>query len=395
MKLYQKILVGIFFCTAPLIAHAEPVNCNDKVLSRVEHKICDNEELKLLDERFNKFYQMIKFTKDGQEFDKANPEWQLERSRCFTETCIKNLYNTLIGKTMEVLLEQNPRFKQMQEECSALAIPPECEVYAYDANYAGGGLNIDFAEFAIDENYETHVKSIKVNRPNKCVVLALSSFEPTLWKIYYTPQTQIYGVILAYDDENQMLQGVPVGTKVWRNECLKKSVAEAYMSGLANNNVIELKNAFIGEELPNTSYMHQARNIDVNVKIQQELPNHEAVKALVKAGVLRPIDQKDVGFLIDRGYSPINAWLPVNLSDWKRMYEFRCSDERGRYISYECNHYILEKPLAKLPRGLDGVYGIIVFVPDGMTPPEKSSTTSTIMRMHSSLKELNEFRREN
>ncbi len=280
----------------------------------------------------------------------------------------------------------------MQRECRELNIPQECEVYAFDAN--GTGLNIHYADFAIDENYETHVKYIKVNRPQKCVVLALSSFEPTVWKVYYTPQTQIYGVILAYDDKNQMLQGVPIGTKVWRNQCLKGDVRQAFMSGLANNNVIDIKNTYIGEKLPDKNYIHQAQNIDVNVQILQELPNHQAVEALVKNGVLRPIDAKDVMFLTDRGYSAIDQWGHVDLSDWNSMYDFRCKDELSYSHSMECHHYILEKPLEKLPRGLDGVYGIIVFVPEKMIPPTKSSTTSSIMRMHATLEELNSFRKK-
>lgn len=348
-------------------------------------------DLKNLDKKFDRFYEMIKYTGGGKKFNEINPEWELKRSRCLTERCIKNLYEKLTKDALNILLEQNPNYKQMREECRTLNIPPECEVYAFDAN--GTGLNIDYAEFAIDENYETHVKNIRVNRPEKCVVLALSSFEPTVWKIHYTPDTKIYGVILAYDDDNQMLQGVPVGTKVWRNQCLKGSVREAFLSGLADNNVVETKNTYIGARLPDERYMHQARNIDVTAKIQQELPNHEGVGFLVKNGVLRPVDEKDAAFLIDRGYSAIDKWMPVDFTHWKNV-RSGCKDALRFSHSSECHYYILEKPLEKLPRGLSGVYGIVVFVPEKMTPPEKHGTTSSIMRMHAGLEELNNYRRK-
>lgn len=381
------ILTSVSVCVAS-------IDCGRK-LSRVERKICENEELKKLDIRFHKFYELIKYTKAGKVFNEKNSEWKLKQSHCLTEKCIKNLYKKLTDDVVKLLLEQSPRYAEMQRECRELNIPQECEVYAFDAN--GTGLNIHYADFAIDENYETHVKNIMVNRPQKCVVLALSSFEPTVWKVYYTPQTQIYGVILAYDNKNQMLQGVPVGTKVWRNECLKGSVAEAFMSGLANNNVIDIKNTHIGEKLPDENYVHQAQNIDVNVHILQELPNHQAVEALVQDEVLRPVDAKDVTFLTERGYSAIDQWGDVDFFDWNSDYNFRCKDKLSYSHSRKCHYYILEKPLEKLPRGLNGVYGIVVFVPEQMMSPTKSSgnTTSSIMRMHATLKELNSFRKKN
>lgn len=389
----KKNVLIIMFMFFSLPVYANPINCN-KSLSRVEKKICNNQELKDLDARFSKFYDLIKYTESGVQFKDHNPEWKLELSHCFTEKCIKNLYQKLTDDAINLLLEQNPRYKQMQQDCKALMIPEECEVYAFDAN--GTGLNINYAEFAIDDNYETHVKHIKVNRPQKCVVLALSSFEPTVWKVYYTPGTQIYGVILAYNDDNQMLQGVPVGTKVWRNECLKGSVREAFISGLANNHIVDTKDSYIGKKLSDESYVHQSQNIDVVAHIQQELPNHQGVRNLVEKGILRPIDKKDVSFLIDRGYSPIDQWGNVDLSDWEEMYNFRCKDALSYSHSMECHHYILEKPLEMLPPGVGGVYGVIIFTPEGMTPPTKRiHATSSIMRMHATLDELNDFRKKN
>lgn len=393
---FRFFLVLFFSAVISTEVYAGSVNCNEKKLSRVERKICDDPELEYLDERFDRLYQRIKFSAAGRQFDKKNPEWELKRSYCLTRKCIKKLYENLTDQITDILLEQNPRYQEMLQECGNLQIPPECEVYAFDA----AGLNIDYAEFSIDENYETHLRKIKVNRPGKCVVLALFSFEPTLWKVYHTPQTELHGVVLAYDKKNQMLQGVPVGTKVWRNQCLKGNVREAFIIGLAGNRVIETDSPDIGDKLPDENYLFLSRNIDVNATIQQELPNHEAVAALVGDGVLRPIDEKDAAFLIDRGYSAIKQWGTVDLKQWqaeRRSRKRYCQDPLNFSHSMDCHYYILEKPLDRLPRGLDGVYGIVVFVPDGMTAPEKyeNGSTSSTMRIHATLKELTEYRKGN
>lgn len=75
------------------------------------------------------------------------------------------------------------------------------------------------ADFYIDEKAETGIASVRVNRSGKCTVLFLSTYEPTVWNIYTTPETRLAAVVVP-GYKKQMLRGMPDGTETINNTCL-------------------------------------------------------------------------------------------------------------------------------------------------------------------------------
>lgn len=386
----KKILILSLFCLlcAATVTRAE-ISCNKKILTKDEELICQSENienLKYLDKMFETFEQMIRFMPEHMDFKQKNKEWRVERSQCETEECIRALYERLIQDAEEIIFANNTEYRNIREECQSLDLPQECETYVY----RGGGLNVDFADFQIDPNMETHQKTIKVNRPGKCVNLILATFEPTVWKIKYFPTTKIKTVVLGKTrNYNQMVQGVEVGTKIYRDICARSDQQWHYFTGIKNLNIAN--SPIIGKEEEDSLYWYHPENIDVKAEIRQELANHEAVNQLVKEGVLRRITAKDKEFILKTGFSSIDTW---NLPDFTFFNHQYCDTEIQLYTDYKCNYYFLDKPLKQLPRGIDGVYQISIFVPTDMEPPIKSHSphnTSNIVRLHTTSEELQKY----
>lgn len=368
------------------------VNCTKEILPNVEEIICKSDDLKQKDEVFRQYEEMVKFLPEYMDFKQANKGWELERSRCDSEECIKNIYDRLIKQAEEMIFEYNPQYKKLREDCQALNLPQECETYAYDA----AGLNVNFADFQIDPNTETHLRTIKVNRPGKCVNLILTTFEPTVWRIKYFPTTKIKTVILGKirDGYNQMVQGVEIGTKIYRDRCSVSHEQELPFTGIPN--LRKVNKPVIGKEENDGSYWYHPENIDVKAEIRQELANHEAVNQLVREGVLRRITKKDKKFILKTGFSAIDIWASLPNFDMGFNHA-NCADKLNRHTNSYCNYYFLNKPLKQLPRGLNGVYGITIFVPTDMEPPVKwqdSHTTSGIVRLHATSAELEKHYKE-
>ncbi len=80
--------------------------------------------------------------------------------------------------------------------------PPDMKVYA-TGQYGGTRLG-----FQIDDSgHEAHRIEVTVNKPNENVALILGSYEPTIWKISRTPETNIVAV-LAGGYHKQIVSGL-------------------------------------------------------------------------------------------------------------------------------------------------------------------------------------------
>lgn len=120
--------------------------------------------------------------------------------KCRDEKCLVDGYQKYKEK-----LKQAERGNQ----CSALQIPDECEIYFYSDN----DTSTRSSSYSISQEYYTFNGQVKVNRPNKCVYLFLSSQYARVWNVQATKDTDLRRIFIGGND-NQAVSGYPEKTKV-------------------------------------------------------------------------------------------------------------------------------------------------------------------------------------
>lgn len=395
--MYKKIsfilLFSVFICLLTFTGlHLLKESKCGKLNDLVELTVCRSPELERLSRKTeNAFDEALRENPNYSLLLQENrKQWEEMRRNCRTLNCLR-----LACSERAQWLEERRFTELFKPPCTLPALPPDCDIYAYSLYSAP-----EKADFYIDEDAETGIASIRVNRPGKCTVLFLSAYEPTVWNIYTTPETRLAAVVVS-GYKKQMLRGMPDGTETINNTCLPGYHEPGQLPkvlqklSLWNENTTVFAEKIngaeyleIGEPLKNEAYTCFPENMDGRKLNLSLAPDRAGVRQLRNEGKIRRLISKDIKTL--KSYKIEMIGGPFMHTDREDNFErefsniSRCHGHNARddkAYDMMCNTYLMLENFPKLPEGLGGANAISLFVPDGLAPPENHGH-STLYRIH-------------
>lgn len=375
--------VSVFLCFFAVSAHTAPIDCNvpetmqEKVICRDDTLRSANNRLKeVLAQKAPEAPEMIKYYLIF---------WNNKLKTCTTGECI--------DKTIDEALTwlEKEQYKQLKDtaeapRCQIQNLAADCEVYAY-SQYNG---QRELTDVFISDEQENYLTSIKLNRPGKCVIVFLSSYQATIWDIYVTPETKLKAINVG-SYYPQMLRGMPesVQTKNRRRYsgdkndiCLdyyyeKNKIAEAIENlNLNFKEITVLDNPIIGEEVPTANYYHNPQIFDGSYVAPDIKPGKLGLDQLIKAGKIRKGSKTDITKLKAAGIEYMGGSAPAEYA----------MDEAFQHGIF--GFYIMLDNFEKLPKGLAGANSISLFVPKDLIAPDNNGGHSNFYQVNATVNEL-------
>ena len=358
--------------------NTEIVNCNNPQ-TIVETNICADPNLSQKNFEINNL--IAKELKHNSEIIRAFIPYARHRLRK-----IKNMYD--LNKQLQQFkswLEGNK--PDRQPLCQLPSITPDCEVYAYSSNRTD---EISRDLFTSDRA-TTYKAKVKINRPGKCVVLFLSNYNPFIWDIYTTKQTDLRAVVIG-SFMPSVIRGIASDVLVkYRygnksspkdDRCLRTYVETDSITNAIhelNLNISEpqlLQTPTIGEALADDRYEYNSQMIYGEFVTPDIIPGQQGLQFLIKNDKIRLANNQDIQKIKQVGFEYINGIYPVSIA----------SNHTLNLKSQ--NAYIMLNNFAKLPGNLAGNNSIQLFIPRGLTPPENNYGHSNLYRINATLDEV-------
>lgn len=305
---------------------------------------------------------------------------------CENRQCLDKFYDETI-KWFENKEYSGEYEEKEPAKCQLKPIADDCEVYAYSSS---GGEKAEKSLFISTERI-TYSADVKINRPGKCVVLFLSSssYNPVIWNIYYTPQTNVQAILVGGHYE-QMIRGMS-GTVETKNrhgnyrygeedQCLnyqydKDDIGDAIKElhlGLKKINILD--RPVIGEEADASAYHYNPEIVDGEFLALDIYPEEVGLEQLQKAGKIRKLTKADAEKIKVAGYSFIDGASPEG---YRNPFNFG-----SRSV------YVMLGEIDKLPNGLTGGNRIILLIPEGLKVPDDNSGHSDLYRIKFKIEDL-------
>lgn len=299
---------------------------------------------------------------------------------------IKNMYdlNKQLQQFKSWLEGNKPNTKPM---CQLSNITPDCEVYAYSSNKTE---EISKDLFTSDRA-TTYKAKVKINRPGKCVVLFLSNYNPFIWDIYTSPQTDLRAVVIG-SFMPSVIRGIKSDVLVkyrYANKstppddrCLRTYVGTDSIINEINelhlniNQPQLLQTPIIGAPLADKMYEYNSQMTYGEFITPDIIPGQRGLQFLIKNGKIRYADNQDIQKIRQAGFEYISGIYPANMA-------------ANHILNLKIqNAYIMLNNFAKLPGDLAGNNSIQLFIPQGLTPPENNYGHSNLYRINATLDEV-------
>lgn len=363
--------------------------------------LCRNSKLQkqknIGDAELAKVLQRISDKDDAYDLARSDFKMQEEAKQCPTVSCIEKKYADRIRYWHDEEYKKEFLPKALPQNCIIPELPADYELYGI-TNYGSGHM----ADFNLGRHHATELQKLWINRPEKNVVLVLSSYEPTVWDLHITPQTNLAAVFLGSHDKH-MLRGVPDGTFV-SSDCeigyqedeqrLKYKIRDIGLS--SEKTYIYKDKTVIGTRLPDTEY-HFADGIIGEGKPVKLLSGKYGIEQYVERRHLLPLERDDAYQLRQQGVEiassvdnpqgfaeglvgkPIVVCPELPEKYDCRMKKFLVCPTVPE--EYDCRNrsYILLEAVDKLPNGLIGNEAIRLYVPKGLPVPENLGESRAYM----------------
>lgn len=291
--------------------------------------------------------------------------------KCRDEKCLVDGYQKYKEK-----LKQAERGNQ----CSALQIPDECEIYFYSDN----DTSTRSSSYSISQEYYTFNGQVKVNRPNKCVYLFLSSQYARVWNVQATKDTDLRRIFIGGND-NQAVSGYPEKTKVeigldtdlaknaelCFNRYIPQEKAAQFFAhhNIGSDRVNMIYDGKIGDNAPLSEYAVSDRFAGTR-QAEGLRPRDEGGNQLIADGKARRLTDDDLEKMkVDGVVNLDNEHFYLKTSDYKFIYQYGASGTGG---------YVLTASVERLPAGAEHER---VFLAPGVTPPSDMKLIQTFANM--------------
>jgi uncharacterized protein YecT (DUF1311 family) len=271
------------------------------------------------------------------------------------------------------------------KQCRLSGLPANFEVHAV-GTYSG----LKPIDTQLPGGHETRETAVIVNKPGVPVVLVLMAYDPVVWKVSRTPETQIAAVIVG-SYHRQAVLGIDKATPLLfrsheeRADC---GAFHAYRAGRELEQAAQRVKAITGRDID--SFVNNPvdggfivgaeAGIDINKLIfspDLELEDYAGAKfapagqqgldLLVEQGKIRPATQAD-----------IDAWVAKASEPYKRLNPDLKVPVRMRVG----RTYVVLQPI-ELPNGLHGGHARSFIIPAGVPQPSGSAGHSMFYFMES------------
>lgn len=379
----KSILALSFVCCFSSLAYATPVDCN-LPQSIQEKVICQDDNLREVNNQIKKL--LAEKTQDAPEMIKYYQLFgNIKLKSCTTNECLTQSSNEFKNWLEK---EEYKKLKDTADasRCQLQNLTPDCEIYAY-SQYNG---EEKIEDIFISDEEESYLTKVKINRPGKCVILFLSSYDATIWDIYATPQTKLEAINVGSHCP-QMLRGMSDNVQTKNRQSTSKDkndicldyyydtdkMVEAIENlNLNLKNIVLLDKPIIGDVVADAQYYHNPQIFDGQYVMPDIKPGDGGLKQLIEQGKIRKGNAADIQKIKSIGFEFLSGTHPVESA---KEYAFSF----GRR-----NMYIMLSNFDKLPKGLAGSDSIILFVPKDLTPPDSNEGHSNFYRFNASLAEF-------
>ncbi|MBB2496135.1 lysozyme inhibitor LprI family protein [Aquipseudomonas ullengensis] len=388
--------IGLLFASESLLAAS--FNCA-KAQQPIERTICAYQELDRLDGLLGRRFgeQQKKLDEDQRKAAlKVQRSWLSSRTElCPVDDrdCLIDLYRKRIQALssdsppelvpFQVSVPQNV-LQQASPVCElpGLELPDDTLVYAA-GNYGGRELDVQ-----IDRSgHQATQFDILVNSPDRPVVLLLGAYEPSIWNIGWTEDTEILAV-LAVGYHRQVVAGLPAETPLRTSSYEDKGPCgylyvsdehRAELNPLAQrvfqrnvDLVYQIGNGamVLGEPLPKDAVQLTSADSPPDSFVDTSLPKAgpAGLAEAVEKGLMRPAENTD-----------ISAWQAIISAKESQRGEglppMATPVEPSQLFVH--NGYVLLKA-QRLPAGLYGAHLATFFLPKGVPYPEGELGHSTL-----------------
>lgn len=199
-------------------------------------------------------------------------------AQCYDFTCFE--------KYLSQHLEQLKKYTS----CENITIDSQCEIYIYD------DMATPYQSASPEETKRK--RKIRINKPNQCIYLFLSSSYSTEWDIFATPESKINAIIISGKD-TQTVKNVPSNVQIFNHNSsqLLKNVTKCFYKNytpdeilsklkkeyeIDENNVSIIQSNIIGEIKEEPDY-------NVTSEAPKEENSQESASATGDAFILRQL----------------------------------------------------------------------------------------------------------
>ena len=307
--------------------------------------------------------------------ESVSGDQNLECIQRLTELRLDDLKNYLsIIKNSKVIVE-NCQFKNL---------PSEFEVYAV-GKYSG----ITSSDYQLgNSGHSTKIIEVVVNKPNIPIVLVLMAYDPVIWKVSHTKESNVIGVVLA-GYHSQALLGLPSTTPKILAIHEEKSECKyfyAYKAGKELDQAINNIKSITGQDLaellttPTNNKFHIGSS-KINNPSSLLFSTESSISDYTNIDKF-PSGQKGLDTLVElekirlATQSEISAWVEKASSKYQKYnQELKVSHHMRRGRTY----IILDN--FKLPTGLAGAHSRSFIVPVNQNLPSGPRGHNTFYHM--------------
>ena len=315
--------------------------------------------------------QLKDFRKDADEQQRFIRHILADGRNCADQNCMKENFD----KTLAELIRFN-----RQSGCQLPKIEDGCEVYVY----ASQNRSKESEDIFLTDKYKTYQEKIKINRPQKCVYLFLTSGMPQVWDIYATADTDLRAVYVG-SSQPQLVRGYPDKTNVvvhQERELLRDAV-NCFRSqddlnpktpnnfldraGIAKERVIYLAEGKIGGNAPVDAYVFNKDNVSSKVQSLALPPLEKGWNKLIVEKKVRPVTETDIENIKKSGI--------INIDNHEFLWRKKAYRELLKYEDQLLRDgYVIIGDVDRLPENAEYKY---IFVEAGHKIPENLKINPT------------------
>ena len=289
---------------------------------------------------------------------------------------LKNNYNRVqncqtkecLSLELKSMLAQLESYVAGQARCEIPQISPECEIYAFNQPK----LKTKSSDIWLSDEEYTYKEKIRINRPQKCVYLFLSSYVPSVFDIVVSKDTNLKAIYVG-NSKPTLVRGFPQNTQVFyeSDSMLRKNHAQCFNDWYRDNSIFTkleslsipkervklVSTNLIGENTEISNFEFQKENTRGSEPVSPKIkPEEDGWKELVQQGKVRLLKQSDLEKLEQAGIVSIdNSKFIFTQRNYKKLFS-------PELLHFHNNSYVVLDNIENLPKAQTN-HEATVFIP--------------------------------
>lgn len=297
-------------------------------------------------------------------------------------------------------IAQDPVDRVVNEADDGRCVFPQASTLPEDfIIYAAGGYTGRELDFQIDQSGHTATQmDITVNEPSKPVVLMLGAYEPTIWNIQWTEETEIAGVLVS-GYHRQAIAGLPATVPLLNSSYENRGDCDYFYMTSEDYSTLnplarllfgqsvamifplrELSGIVVGEAVEGTATLVSSDEVSIESFIDPTAPlaGQAGMDEAIAKGLLRQATKADAEAWIDAQVALMTAAsdpdIPPVAGEENQTY-------RPPLPGIGAGYVVLDDDFV-YPAGLYGANSVTFFIPEGVAVPEGNPGHSAVLNFN-------------